>query len=46
MKNKKHYVFVIMKKYTQAEASSFMNVSRPTLTRIYMSAREKLHKHL
>ena len=29
-------------KYTQAEASSFMNVSRPTLTRIYMSAREKI----
>jgi uncharacterized protein len=29
-------------KYTQEEASSFMNVSRPTLTRIYMSAREKI----
>lgn len=29
-------------KYTQAEASTFMNVSRPTLTRIYMSAREKI----
>lgn len=29
-------------KYTQAEAASFMNVSRPTLTRIYMSAREKI----
>lgn len=29
-------------KYTQVEASSFMNVSRPTLTRIYMSAREKI----
>ena len=29
-------------KYTQEEASVFMNVSRPTLTRIYMSAREKI----
>jgi predicted DNA-binding protein (UPF0251 family) len=29
-------------KHTQAEASAFMNVSRPTLTRIYMSAREKI----
>lgn len=29
-------------KYTQAEASTFINVSRPTLTRIYMSAREKI----
>ena len=29
-------------KNTQVEASVFMNVSRPTLTRIYISAREKI----
>jgi len=29
-------------KYTQEEASLFMNVSRPTLSRIYMSGKEKI----
>lgn len=30
------------KKYTQQEAAVYMQVSRPTFTRIYMSAREKI----